>query len=107
MLLASRALRQGWPQTVVIMAVGQYAAARWVCVAGAAVYGGRARCGLIPGCAMAVQLLGSFLQELLSRAFSEGRVQGVCAYVDGLRIVVSGTADETSRDLCQTVWEGA
>ena len=31
-LLATRAVQQGWPRTVVLMAVGQYAAVRCVCV---------------------------------------------------------------------------
>ena len=97
--LAERAMQQGWPGTVVRMAIRQYAATRWVAVAGAVVNGGRARRGMIPGCAMAVKLLGSFLHEPLTRALSPEMRAGLRTYVDDLRIVVKGSVGDAGKSL--------
>ena len=89
--LAEAAVRQGWPRTVVAVAVAQYAAVRWVAVAGAIVPAGRAACGMVPGCALAVRLLGSFLHEPLSRALGPlGGMQALRTYVDDLRLDRAG-----------------
>ena len=89
--LAAAAVRRGWPRTVVAVAVAQYAAARWVAAAGAIVPAGRAACGMVPGCALAVRLLGSFLHEPLSRALGPlGGMQALRTYVDDLRLDRAG-----------------
>ena len=64
-LLVRRTVEAGWPPGIVVMAVGQYAAMRWVSVAGATVPGGRATCGMTPGCTCAVQFLADFLRPTI------------------------------------------
>ena len=54
---------------------------------------------MIPGCFMAVKLLGSFLHAPLMRALAPELVEGLRTCVDDRRIVVQGTAGDTGRAL--------
>ena len=66
--LARRARAAGWPGRVVALAVGQYAAVRWVSVADATIPAGAATHGMVAGCAWAVKFLADFMRPRLQAA---------------------------------------
>ena len=99
--LGKAAVAEGWPGRVVAMALGQYSSVRFVSVAGATVPAGNATCGMIPGCALAVRFLGSYLKAPIKRAIrraARGRAR-IRTYVDDLRISVEGTPEEVAEIL--------
>ena len=113
-VLVRRTVEAGWPRRVVAVAISQYAAVRWVTVAGATAPGGRATHGMIAGCALAVKFLAAFLREPIYRSLGltledieialgmPPPVEGIRTYVDDLKLTKVGPpahAAEGLRDM--------
>ena len=81
--LAQAAEHQGWDPAVVAMAIDQYMANRYVRVAGTVAAAGEAASGMVPGCALAVKLLGAYLAGQLAEALRCG--EKVLVFPEGTR----------------------
>ena len=81
------------------LAISQYAADRFVTVAGSVANAGRAALGMIPGCALAVRFLASFLRPTVEGIMSQRPQVTVRTYVDDLRLEAHGTPEEVTEAL--------
>ncbi len=92
------ALSRGFPERLLWPALAIYRATRWIRVEGAVAHVGRASCGVVAGCGMAVALLRAFLEPLLERALASIPAPVRCRrYVDDVVLVMRGAPADAAR----------
>eukprot|EP00972_Heterocapsa_arctica_P040023 5895466-Heterocapsa_arctica.AAC.1 len=93
------AAAESFPAGQARMACQQYAAPRFVRVAGAAAEAGEVTRGMVVGCGMAVALLQAYLAPLARKIMEEEERAIARTFVDNLRLDKVGSAEAVAKTL--------